>query len=210
MGSGLPSWGAQWALGGPGARTMLPGVAALRINLGTVLLEGRGWWAWQEAEAAPRPMRLAHGTSSGRTDYGLFCSPMGRKPRAPEGHLPSGHDFSRGAKTLALLHELLRRIPPCVPTLSISSQKELALSRLLARLGGFSPFCTFHNPSAHCMWRLDRDWVQFTGGQLLGSRLLAMHGCPLPDGTSLAEGPLLPETPGRCCILFCPPEVAGS
>lgn len=31
---------------------MLLGVAALRISLRTVLLEGRGWWAWQEAGAA--------------------------------------------------------------------------------------------------------------------------------------------------------------
>lgn len=31
---------------------MLLGAAALRISLGTVLLEGRGWWDWQEARAA--------------------------------------------------------------------------------------------------------------------------------------------------------------
>lgn len=37
---------------GLGARTVLLGAAALRISLGTVLLEGRGWWAWQEARAA--------------------------------------------------------------------------------------------------------------------------------------------------------------
>lgn len=123
-------------------------------------------------------LRLTHGPSSGRTDYGPFCSPDGQKPRAPECHLPPGRDPSRGAKSLALLQELLWRVPPCVPTLSISSQEKLALSHLLARLLGFSPFCTSHNLSAHCTWRLDRGWVHFTRGQLLGSRLLATHGCP--------------------------------
>lgn len=86
---------------------------------------------------------LTHGTCSGRTDYGLFCGTSGQKPRAPECHLPPGDELFRGAKCLALQHELPWRVPQRVPTLRIRSQEELAPSHLLARVEIFLPLVPF-------------------------------------------------------------------
>lgn len=79
MGSGLPSWGAPMGTGRhhrcPGARTMLPGAAALRISLRTVLLEGRGWWVWQEAGAA-LGLGLRYASHMAPAPGGLITAPF--------------------------------------------------------------------------------------------------------------------------------------
>lgn len=148
---------------------------------------------------------LTHGTCSGRTDYGLFCGTSGQKPRAPECHLPPGDELFRGAKCLALQHELPWRVPQRVPTLRIRSQEELAPSHLLARVEIFLPLVPF----IICLHAVRGDSTE--AGSTLpeasyrGLGLLAMRGCPLPGGTFLAAGSPLPGMSGRCCILFCPP-----
>ena len=51
-------------------------------------------------------------------------------------------------------------------------------------------------------------WVHLTQGRLLGSWLPAVHSCPLPDRTTLAEGPPLPGRPRGAAAI--PPSGGGS